>query len=56
MVKKVDVGGTIMVKTFVNALNLQHSVLPNPMSLLDLGCMETKGKHHPGGNEDDKKA
>lgn len=32
-----DVGGTIMVKAFVKIPNLQHSLLPNPMSLLDCG-------------------
>jgi len=47
LLKKVDVGGTIMVKAFVKPQNLWHSVLPNPMSLLDLVSEETKGKHHP---------
>ena len=56
LLKKVDVGGTIMVKAFVKPQNLWHSVLPNPMSLLDLVSEETKGKHHPWGNEDDKGA
>ena len=56
MVKKVEVGGTIMVKAYIKTPNLQHSVLPNPINLLDLACVETKGKHHPGGNEDIKEA
>lgn len=54
--KKVGVGGTIMVKAFFETPNLQLSVLPNAMGLLGLGCVETKGKHHPGGSKDDKKA
>lgn len=56
IVKKAGVGGPIMVKAFVKTPNLQHSVLPNARSLLDFACMETKGKHHPGGKKDDKEA
>lgn len=45
-----------MVTAFVKTPKLQHSVLPNPMGLLDLACVQTKGKHHLGGNKDDKEA
>lgn len=45
-----------MMKALVKTPSLQHFVLSNPMSLLDMAYVKAKGKHHQERNRDDKEA